>query len=99
MDYRERKSHAQGIYPTQYTLRMRTVRMKQKEETDTRMMQESIVRNQEERNLGMKEKNLKQDPTSAKNLTIELSEGRKSPPPYHRSMVPEGRCEGIQTNL
>ena len=55
MDYRERKSHAQGIYPTQYTLRMRTVRMKQKEETDTRMMQESIVRNQEERNLGMKE--------------------------------------------
>ena len=41
MDYRERGSHAQGVYPTQYTSRMGTVRIKQKEETDTRITQES----------------------------------------------------------
>ena len=33
----------------------------------------------EERNVGTKGKNLKQDLTSAKDLTIELHEGRESP--------------------
>ena len=41
MDYRERGSHARGVYPTQYTSRMETVRVKQEEEADTRIMQES----------------------------------------------------------
>ena len=36
----------------------------------------------EERNVGTKGKSLKQNITSAKYLTIELSEGRESP--YHR---------------
>ena len=57
--------------------------MKQEEETDTRIMQESIVRNMEERNVGTKGKCPKQGIASAKDLIIELVEGRESP--YHRS--------------
>ena len=41
MDYRERGTHAQGVYPTQYNSRMGTARVKQEEETDTRIMQNS----------------------------------------------------------
>ena len=41
MDYRERGSHARGVYPTQYTSRMGAARVKQEEETDTRIMKES----------------------------------------------------------
>ena len=41
MDYRERGSHAWGVYPAQYTSGMGTTRVKQKEETNTRIMQES----------------------------------------------------------
>ena len=44
----------------------------------------SVVRNQEEKNVGTNEKNPKQDLTSAKDLTIELPEGRKSP--YHKNV-------------
>ena len=40
MDYRERRSHGLGVYPTQDTSRIRTVRMKQEKEADTRIMQE-----------------------------------------------------------
>ena len=40
MDYRERGSHARGVFPTQYTSRMGTARAKQEEETDTRIMRE-----------------------------------------------------------
>ena len=40
MDYRERGSHARGVYPTQYTMRLETARAKQEEETDTRIMLE-----------------------------------------------------------
>ena len=29
MDYREKASHARGVYPTQYILRMGTARVKQ----------------------------------------------------------------------
>ena len=36
----------------------------------------------EDRNVGTKRKRPKQDQTSAKDLTIELPEGRE--PPYHR---------------
>ena len=40
MDYRERRSHARGVYPTQYTSRIETARMKKEEEADTRIMRE-----------------------------------------------------------
>ena len=38
MDYRERGSHARGVYPTQDTSRMGTAMMKQEEEADTRII-------------------------------------------------------------
>ena len=39
--YREQGSHhARGVYPTQYTSRMRTVRMKQEEEADKKNARE-----------------------------------------------------------
>ena len=34
--YRERRFHARGVYPTQYTSRMVTASVKQEEEIDTR---------------------------------------------------------------
>ena len=40
MDYRERGSHARGVYPAQYTSSMGTEMMKQEEETDTEIMRE-----------------------------------------------------------
>ena len=40
MDYREQGSHARGVYPTQYTLRMETARVKQEEEINTRIMRD-----------------------------------------------------------
>ena len=41
MDCRERGSHARGVYPTQETSRTGTAKVKQEEEADTRIMQES----------------------------------------------------------
>ena len=38
MDNSERGSHARGVYPKQYTSRMGKARVKQEEETDTRIM-------------------------------------------------------------
>ena len=35
-----RESHARGVYPTQDTSRIETVRVKQEEETETRIMKE-----------------------------------------------------------
>ena len=60
---------------------MGTVRIKQEEETDTRIMQESSKK------FGRKERGHEGEksqtrPTSAKDLTIELSEERESP--YHK---------------
>ena len=46
MDYRERRSHARGVYPTQYTSLMGTERIKQEEETETSNTR--VVRNLEE---------------------------------------------------
>ena len=40
MDYRERGPHARGVYPTQDASRMGTARVKEEEETDTRIMGE-----------------------------------------------------------
>ena len=38
MDYEERGSNARGVYPTQDTSLMRTQRMTQEEEADTRII-------------------------------------------------------------
>ena len=38
MDFRERGSHARGVYPTQDISRMGTAREKQEEEAGTRIM-------------------------------------------------------------
>ena len=38
MDYRERGSHARGVYQTQYTSRMGTAMVKQEEGADTRII-------------------------------------------------------------
>ena len=51
--------------------------MKQEEETD-KNNSKKVVRNLEERNVGMKGKSPKQDLTSAKDLTIEHLEGLES---------------------
>ena len=40
-DYRERGSHARGVYPTKNTSCMGTAMVKQEEETDTRIMLDS----------------------------------------------------------
>ena len=40
MNYRKRGSHARGVFPTQYTSRMGTARVKQDEETDRRIIRE-----------------------------------------------------------
>ena len=40
MDNRERGSHVRSVYPTQYSSRMGTAKVKQEEEPDTRIMQE-----------------------------------------------------------
>ena len=74
MYYRERGFQAQGVYPTQYTSSMGTSRVKQEEETDKNDVR--VARNLEERNVGRKGKSLKQGLISAKDLTIELPEGR-----------------------
>ena len=39
MDYRERGSHARGVYPRQDTSRMATVKAKQEKEADTRIIE------------------------------------------------------------
>ena len=38
MNYEERRSHAQGVYPTQDTSRMGTAKVNQEEDAYTRMM-------------------------------------------------------------
>ena len=82
MDYRELESHARGVYPTQYTWRMETARVKQEEETNKGIIKESSKKSGR-KNVSTKDKSSKQDLTySAKELTIELPEGRESP--YHR---------------
>ena len=61
---KERGYHARDVHPTQDTPRMGTVNMRQEEETDTNNAREQVVRNLEE--------SPKQDPSSAKDPTIEL---------------------------
>ena len=46
MDYRDRGSYARDVYLTQYTSRMGTTMVKQEEEADTRIMQESSMKSE-----------------------------------------------------
>ena len=78
MGCRERGTHARGVYATQDTSRMGTAMVKQEEKNRHKNHSNRIVRNMEERNVGTKGKSPKQNLTSAKDLTIELSEGRQS---------------------
>ena len=74
MNYRERGSHARGVYPIQYTSSMRTVRVELKEERHNNNSKR-VGRNLDKRNLGMKGRSPKQGLTNAKDLTNDLSEG------------------------
>ena len=65
--------HEVCIYPTHYTSSIETVRMKQEEETDTRIMKENSKK------YGRKEKSQTRPNYSAKDQTIKLPES-----PYHR---------------
>ena len=80
MDYRERGSHALSVYLSQYTSPMGTAKVKQEEEADTRIMKERSKKSG--RNVGTKGKSHKKYLTSAKDVTIELSERREFS--YHR---------------
>ena len=73
MDYRERGSHARGVYLTQYTSHMGTARGRNRRKNN------AIVKNLEERNVGTKEKSHKKELACAKDLPMELAES-----PYHR---------------
>ena len=66
----------------QYTSRMGTVGVKQERRNRHKSNSRRVVKNLEERKVGMKGKSPKQSLTCAKDLNIELSEGRESP--YHR---------------
>ena len=79
MDCREWEYHAQGVYPTLDTSRMRISRVKQEEE-DTRVINSKrVLRNLEERNVSTTKKSPKQGLTSAEDLTVMFLEGRDSP--------------------
>ena len=69
-----------GVYPTQYTSRMETASVKQEEATDTRIIKRSIKKS-ERKERGHEGEKSQTKPNYAKDLTIELSEGRESPLP------------------
>ena len=72
MDYKERRSHARGVYPTQDTSPVGTVRMnKARGRTRRKNNSNRVVRNLEEINAATIGKSPKQDLTSAKDLTTE----------------------------
>ena len=82
MDYQELGSHARGAYPTQYTSRMETARMKQEEEADTRTI---VIEQYEIWKKGMwaqRGKSPEKGLTTAKDLPVEFPEGRESS--YHK---------------
>ena len=75
MDCKERGFHARVVYPSQFTSRMGTARVKQEEEADTRIIAKEYYGIWKEgRNLGTKGHSPKQGLTSAKDITIMLSE-------------------------
>ena len=80
MDYRERGSQARGVYHTQDTSRMGTVRVKQ-QGSRHKNNSKRVVINLEERDVDTKGKSPKQSLTSAEVLNIEISEEHESPYP------------------
>ena len=78
MDYRECGSHARGVYPTEDTSRKGKARERSRHKNNSKR----VVKNMDERKVVTKGKSLKQDLTSAADLTIELPEGLDSP--FHR---------------
>ena len=75
IDYRERGSHARGVYVS-HTGHLAHGNSKGEARGRSRHKNDNngVVRNLEKRNVGTKEKSPKQGLTSAKYLTIELSE-------------------------
>ena len=73
MDYRERGSHARGVYHTQDTSLMTTARVKEDSTARGRSTHKNngkrVVKYLEERNVGTKLKSSKQGLTSAEDLT------------------------------
>ena len=69
MNYRERGSHARGVYPTRDTSRMGTARVKQEEEADTRILVKEHYEIWKESE-HYKAKSPKQGLTSAKDITL-----------------------------
>ena len=86
MDYRERGSHAQGVDSIQYSSRMGTVRKKQQEETDTRIMQESFKKSGRNKR-GHEGEKFKTRANQRKDLTIEHPEGEQQ----ERNVVTNGK--------
>ena len=74
--YREQGSHERGVYRTQDTLRMGTVRVKREEEAEVIARESKKSGRTERGHKGVKSQ------TRAEDLTMELPEGRESP--YHR---------------
>ena len=70
------RSHARGVYPTQDSKGEARERSRHKNNS------KRVVKNMDERKVVTKGKSLKQDLTSAADLTIELPEGLDSP--FHR---------------
>ena len=83
MDYRERESRAWSVYPTQDTSRIyRNSKGEARRRSGDKNNSKRVVRNLEERNVGTKRRSRKQNLTSAKDLTIKLTDGCDYP--YHR---------------
>ena len=83
MDYRDWRSHARGVYVSHKGyLAHGSSKGEIRERSKHKNHSHRVVWNMEEKIVGKKGKNLKQDLTNAKDLTIELPEGRESP--YHR---------------
>ena len=72
MHHKDRRSHARGVFPTQYTSRMGTARVKEEEEADSERWKEGTWAIEGR-------KRPKQDLTSAKDLTMESSPRDASP--------------------
>ena len=82
MGCRKRGSYAQGVYPTQDTSRMGSVRVKQEEKSNTKTITMKSMKFGRKES-GYKGESPKRSLTSAKDLTIKHTLRRDSP--YHRS--------------
>ena len=78
MECRERESHARGVYPTLYTSRTGTARVKEEVGADTRIIviEESSMKYGRKERGHYKGEKFKQVRTNAKDLPMELPESR-----------------------